>query len=394
MSDIIFYVFASAVGASFFLTLVFLFCVIIFREKISHSPSAVKINRYPKISLLKPFKGVDDCIEENLESYYKLDYPDYEIIIGVETLSDPCVYFIEKVKRRYPNIKTVIIATGLHQMLNPKVDSLAKLAQRATGEIYWLNDANTRVKPDMLKRLVNEYERNNSKIVFSPIKGTGGNSIGSIMENAYINLFLSGGVISAWKLFHKTVIVGKSMFMEKASLDKLGGYKIFGKYLAEDYVMGQIYRENKMPVSTNCVWVTNYNSSTSVKDFTGRVYRWCAMRFRLEPFFYLGEILTNPVGIAIIALPFLEIYGLFLLGITVILKIIIEYVCLFTINKEDSRNIKILLLYPALMLYKDILLLMIYPIPFLKRTVMWKGRKIFIGKGSLINAIDFDKNYA
>lgn len=394
MSDIIFYVFASAVGASFLLTLVFLFCVIIFREKINHSPSAVEITRYPKISLLKPFKGVDDSIEENLESYYKLDYPDYEIIIGVETLSDPCVYFIEKVKRRYPNIKTVIIATGLHQMLNPKVDSLTKLAQRATGEIYWLNDANTRVKPDMLKRLVSEYERNNSKIVFSPIKGTGGNSIGSIMENAYINLFLSGGVISAWKLFHKTVIVGKSMFMEKASLDKLGGYKIFGKYLAEDYVMGQIYRENKMPVSTNCVWVTNYNSSTSVKDFTGRVYRWCAMRFRLERFFYLGEILTNPVGIAIIALPFLGTYGLFLLGITVILKIIIEYVCLFTINKEDSRNIKILLLYPVLMLYKDILLLTIYPIPFLKRTVKWKGRKIFIGKGSLISAIDFDKNYA
>ncbi|GAB1402354.1 ceramide glucosyltransferase [Elusimicrobiota bacterium] len=394
MSDIVFYGFASAVGASFLLTLVFLFCVIIFREKINHSPSAVEITRYPKISLLKPFKGVDDSIEENLESYYKLDYPDYEIIIGVETLSDPCVYFIEKVKRRYPNIKTVIIATGLHQMLNPKVDSLTKLAQRATGEIYWLNDANTRVKPDMLKRLVSEYERNNSKIVFSPIKGTGGNSIGSIMENAYINLFLSGGVISAWKLFHKTVIVGKSMFMEKASLDKLGGYKIFGKYLAEDYVMGQIYRENKMPVSTNCVWVTNYNSSTSVKDFTGRVYRWCAMRFRLERFFYLGEILTNPVGIAIIALPFLGTYGLFLLGITVILKIIIEYVCLFTINKEDSRNIKILLLYPVLMLYKDILLLTIYPIPFLKRTVKWKGRKIFIGKGSLISAIDFDKNYA
>lgn len=394
MSDIVFYVFSGAIGASFFLTLVFLFCVIIFREKIKHSPSAIKIKRYPKISLLKPFKGVDDCIEENLESYYKLDYPDYEIIIGVETLSDPCVYFIEKVKRHYPNIKTVIIATGLHQMLNPKVDSLAKLAQRATGEIYWLNDANTRVKPDMLKRLVAEYERNNSKIVFSPIKGTGGNSIGSIMENAYINLFLSGGVITAWKLFHKTVIVGKSMFMEKASLDKLGGYKIFGKYLAEDYVMGQIYRKNKMPVSTNCVWVTNYNSSTSIKDFMGRVRRWGSLRFRLEPVFYFAEILTNPIGIAIVALPFLGTRGLVLLVATVILKIIIEYICLFVINKEDSRNLKILLLYPFFMLYKDILLLIVYPIPFLKKTVMWKGRKIFIGKGSVINDIELGKKYA
>lgn len=394
MSDIIFYSAVGAVSFSFFLTLVFLFCVIIFRENKKYSFESLSVKSYPKISLLKPFKGVDDCIEQNLESYYKLDYPNYEIIMGVKTLRDPCVYHIERVKRRYPHIKTIIIATGLQKMLNPKVDSLAKLAQKATGEIYWLNDANTRVKLDMLKRLINEYERNNSKIVFSPIKGTGGNSIGSIMENAYINLFLSGGVIAAWKLFRKTVIVGKSMFMEKEALDKLGGYKIFGNYLAEDYVMGEIYRKNKIPVSTNCVWITNYNRSTSVKDFTARVYRWCAMRFRLEPFFYIGEIFTNPVGIVLLAFPFLGTKGIWLLSATVILKIIIEYACLFSINKKDSRNKKILLLYPLLMIYKDILLLAIYPVPFLKKTVMWKGRKIFIGKGSLISATEFDKTYA
>ncbi len=394
MDNIILYSVIAAISLSFVVTLVFLFCVIIFRENKKYKAEDISVKNYPKISLLKPFKGVDDSIETNLESYYKLDYPNYEIIIGVETLRDPCVHFIEKVKNRYPNIKTTIIATGVQQMLNPKVDSLAKLAQKATGEIYWLNDANTRVKPDMLKRLLNEYERNNSKIVFSPVKGTGGNSIGSIMENAYINLFLSGGVISAWKLLHKTVIVGKSMFMEKEALDKLGGYKIFGNYLAEDYVMGEIYRENKIPVSTNCVWVTNYNSSTSVKDFVSRVRRWCSMRFRLEPFYYIGEIFTNPISIALLALPFLGENGFAVLAATIILKIIIEYVCLFTVNREDSRNKKILLLYPLLMIYKDILLFLIYPVPFLKNTVKWRGKKIFIGKNSLISSIEFDKKYA
>jgi hypothetical protein len=118
------------------------------------------------------------------------------------------------------------------------------------------------------------------------------------------------------------------------------------------------------------------------------------MRFRLEPFFYIGEIFTNPVGIALIAFPFLGANRFILLGVTVILKIIIEYVCLFTINREDSRNKKILLLYPLLIIYKDILLLIIYPIPFLKRTVMWRGKKIFIGKDSLISSIEFDKKYA
>ncbi len=150
MSNIVFYLAAAIISASFFLTFVFLFCVSISRENGKYRPAPAVISSFPKVSLLKPFKGVDDCLEENLESYYKLDYPDYEIIIGVETLRDPCVAVIEKVKRRYPGVKTVIIATGLQSMPNPKVDSLAKLAQKASGEIYWLNDANTRVKPDML----------------------------------------------------------------------------------------------------------------------------------------------------------------------------------------------------------------------------------------------------
>lgn len=398
MSNIVFYLAAGIISASFFLTFVFLFCVTISRENRKYPPAPVMLSSFPKVSLLKPFKGVDDCLEENLESFYKLNYPDYEIIIGVETLRDPCVAVIEKVKRRYPGIQTVIIATGVQSMPNPKVDSLAKLAKEASGKIYWLNDANTRVESDMLKRLVGEYESKNSKIVFSPVKGTGGNSAGSIMENAYINLFLSGGVTTAWKLFRKTVIVGKSMFMEKEALDKLGGYKIFGNYLAEDYVIGQTYTENKIPVSTNCVWITNYNSSTSVKDFMSRVRRWCAMRFNLEPFFYIGEILTNPVGLAVIALPFLETRGFSLLAATILLKIIVEYACLFTINKEDSRSVKVLLMYPLLMIYKDILLLIIYPLPFLKKTVIWKGRKIFIGKGSIIKGIEIKqrlgRNYA
>ncbi|MGB4298426.1 MAG: hypothetical protein WBK32_02225 [Candidatus Saccharicenans sp.] len=43
---------------------------------------------YPLVSLLKPVKGIDDGLEANLESFYQLDYPLYEILFAVDDWQD------------------------------------------------------------------------------------------------------------------------------------------------------------------------------------------------------------------------------------------------------------------------------------------------------------------
>src|SRR6188508_1290039 len=43
----------------------------------------------PRVSILKPLAGIDDELEENLASFSDLDYPDYEILIGVASTDDP-----------------------------------------------------------------------------------------------------------------------------------------------------------------------------------------------------------------------------------------------------------------------------------------------------------------
>ena len=38
-----------------------------------------RLRKYPFVSLLKPVKNIDDGMAENLESFYRLDYPAYEV---------------------------------------------------------------------------------------------------------------------------------------------------------------------------------------------------------------------------------------------------------------------------------------------------------------------------
>jgi len=44
---------------------------------------------YPFVSLLKPIKNIDDGMAANLESFYRLDYPAYEVLFAVDDFKDP-----------------------------------------------------------------------------------------------------------------------------------------------------------------------------------------------------------------------------------------------------------------------------------------------------------------
>ena len=43
------------------------------------------VHDFPRVSILKPLKNLVDDLAENLESYFSLDYPNYEIIFGVDS---------------------------------------------------------------------------------------------------------------------------------------------------------------------------------------------------------------------------------------------------------------------------------------------------------------------
>lgn len=341
----------------------------------------------PMISILKPMKHADEGLEENIESFFRLTYPAYEVIFGVETLDDECVEIAERVSRRYPHIPSRIAVTGTDRPLNPKIGTLSRMTHSALGELYWVADSNIRVTPDTLERLVHEYTSTDARIVFCPVKGYTAGRMSSIREAAYLNLFVSGIMMAAWQLFRIPVIVGKSLLIERATLESLGGFDRFSTYLAEDYMMGHIYRENRIPISTNGTWVTNVCAPGSVRGFASRVTRWGKMRSHISAGFYILELFANPVGLALLSCLFLgtdAIPGLCLAALT---SIIAELTVWHFTDTPDQIHFSALPTFAGRILFKDCLLLGLYFAPFFSNTVTWRGRKIRIGQESRIEPL-------
>ncbi|MCR4409498.1 MAG: glycosyltransferase [Candidatus Saccharicenans sp.] len=340
--------------------------------------------RYPPVSILKPIRGVEDDLEANIESFYRLDYPVYEILFAFDDWEDKAIEIIRKVSENYPRIRTKILAPGHNPTENPKIHKLDFMEKQSYGRLLWVADANVRVEAGTLRCLVDEYLTKGARLIFSPIMGTSSRTFASLMENTSLNFFTSGNVITLWKLFSIPVVMGKSMLIDRLALKTFGGFKYFQDYLAEDYLIGKSFQESGFKISTNFTWVANISQQASFKSFYRRMARWARLRYLLNRPAYVSEILLNPVILSLSALAvsagrFWELLLLVAAG-----KILLEYLNFLAVNMPDRSRLINHLLFPLMVVVKDVIFFVAYLTPFFNTSVDWRGGRIRVGRNSLI----------
>src|SRR4029453_15229852 len=71
------------------------------------------------VSILKPLKGLDDGLWENLVSLVEQQYPAFELVLGAEDADDPALEVARRLKRAFPDVRIVVVAGVPRVALNP-----------------------------------------------------------------------------------------------------------------------------------------------------------------------------------------------------------------------------------------------------------------------------------
>src|SRR5437763_1487756 len=106
-------------------------------EKAKEQALAVPTESLPAVAILKPIHGMEEQLEKNLESFFEQDYPDYEVIFGAREADNPALAVAERVRSRFPHVKSHVILSGPPTWPNAKVFSLEKMI-KATGRSYFV----------------------------------------------------------------------------------------------------------------------------------------------------------------------------------------------------------------------------------------------------------------
>uniref|UniRef100_A0A8C4WYP5 ceramide glucosyltransferase n=1 Tax=Eptatretus burgeri TaxID=7764 RepID=A0A8C4WYP5_EPTBU len=246
--------------------------------------------KLPGISLLKPLKGVDPHLEDNLETFFELDYPEYEILLCVQEHEDPAIDLCKRLLGKYPNVDAKLFVGGKKVGINPKINNLMPGYEAARYDVVWICDSGIRVRVDTLADLAHQMTEKVGLVHGLPYTADR-RGFAATLEQVYFGTSHARTYVAAHATGFKCV-TGMSCLMRKAVVDQAGGLAAFGQYLAEDYFLSKAIADRGWQFAMAQQVALQNPGTYSISLFQSRVIRWTKLRIHMVP----ATIVCEPVS--------------------------------------------------------------------------------------------------
>ena len=193
-------IFAALTGIGLLLTTLSTALTVVFRRRKGFFLRASRpVDSHPFVSILKPVCGVDDELEENLESFTRLRGVRFELIISAADDADPALEVVERVRAAHPEVAWKIVVGGDPRLerWNRKVARLIAAEPHARGRILLISDSNVRVECDDLARTIESFAEPSVGCVSNLFTGGGAASFGAVIESLHLLSFVAAGNVLA-----------------------------------------------------------------------------------------------------------------------------------------------------------------------------------------------------
>lgn len=333
----------------------------------------------PGVSILKPLCGLDDELAQNLAAFAALDYPDFEVLLGLASTRDAAFPLARAAALRWPDRFRVVLQRG-EPGLNPKVNQLVTLAAAARHDIVAVSDSNVRVEPGYLEEVAALLADPAVGLVTHPIRGEGAHALGSRLDALHLAAGVSAGTVAAARLAGKTLVVGKSMALRKKDLAALGGFAAYADVLAEDWAMGvAVAKELGKRVAIGHRPIANVSVDRPLGHFVKRYRRWAVLqRKSVGTPLYLCQLLLHVCFFALLgaaltpaAWSLAAATGLWLA------KVFVDGRSLEALTGESPSALDL-----ALLPVKDLALLGCFFAGLVESTVDWRGHRLHVLPGT------------
>ncbi|MCI3279467.1 bacteriohopanetetrol glucosamine biosynthesis glycosyltransferase HpnI [Synechococcus sp. PCC 6717] len=229
----------------------------------------------PAISVLVPVCGLDPGAWQNWSSLCQQDYPNYEVIFGVQDLSDPALPVLKDLCQTFPERARWYFCDEIRG-INRKMSNLSQMLPHAHHEVIVLADSDVRVTPGYLRQITAPLADPCIGVVtcgyvdHSPKRlGAAFLAMGRCIDfipSVLIARFLDGGLRFA---------IGPTVVLRREVLETIGGLEIALNRIGDDYRLGYTAWEAGYRVELSTYVLDNDCSDESLLKAVERELRWC-----------------------------------------------------------------------------------------------------------------------
>jgi len=248
---------------------------------------------HPSVSILIPLCGADFRAYENYTSLCRQDYPEYQIVFGVQNPADSSIPMVRKLMADFPRARIELVIDSGEIGHNPKVNNLNNMLPRARYDTLILMDSDIRVGSDFIKTVVSELADSEGGIVTCLYRAGDTPGMATRLEAVGITTDFAPGVLVAEAGAGISFAFGAAIVIGKKTLSTIGGMKAIADFLADDYMIGNLVKKAGLPVRLSRYVVETVLSRLTMAGFMGHQVRWARGIRACNRLGHTGSIVTN-----------------------------------------------------------------------------------------------------
>ena len=282
------------IGAGLVVSLAF--CLIGFASarQFFRTPRGTDEPRIPHgVSVLKPLKGLEASLYENLATFCEQDYPTFQIVFGVADADDPAVGVVRRLQAAYPDVHIDLVVDARVYGTNYKVSNLHNMYPAAAHEVIVLADSDMRVPRDYVRRVTAALADPTVGMVTCLYRALPTSGSANLTEALFINTTFAFLIMVARVVEKPTYAFGATMAMRRATLDEIGGFLPLVDYLADDYQLGNRIAARGYRLLLADLVVETVVAMGGWRHLLEHQLRWARTNRVSRPGGYLGSVLTH-----------------------------------------------------------------------------------------------------
>ncbi len=333
----------------------------------------------PPISILKPIRGLDPDAAENLASFCRLDYPEYEIVFCVDPDDQAVLSVLAKLTADFPHCSIRILHGSGRVATNDKVAKLARLVNDAAHEVVVISDSDVRVRPDYLRRITAPLCDPKVGAVTCFYVPTEHATFTDHLQSVGMMSDFYAGILVAQQLDGVKFALGPTIATTRARLAEFGGYPELENRPADDLLVGRLIAEQGYQVVLLNYAIATVCDYASLNDLLHKRLRWIVVMRHMRPWGHLGLLLTQglPWSLAAVAVHPSAAFGYW--GSYIALRLAMTWI--IGIHGLHQRGLwKQMPLIPVW----DAVAFAIWLTSFGRKSIRWRGADYQIRDGQLV----------